>query len=180
VVVSANENPFSGGFFVTPSRLARMLESRNFIDSDIDLMLTLFSLIDKRGYKLLDIRDVFISFLVVVSKSVKECVLSALRMYDRENSTVIEKDTMVHVMSLLNNACTYFGDRGLLQAQVVDLVDSLFTMAGKVDGYISYIDYQDIISQHPIVEMLLSHQYQGPVRDKILDEEKIELLDIQL
>jgi Ca2+-binding EF-hand superfamily protein len=176
--MSSREMSSEVNYIVNPAGLASLLESISFQTSDIDLLLTLYSLIDKRGLKSVDIRDVLLSFLVVCSASVSACLRSAFRLYDRARSTVMGKDAMIHVLGTLSRACSYFGDRGLSQSQVVDLVDSLFTMAGKLEGCISYEDYHDLIVKHPIVEMMLSIQFQGPVRDKILDEEKIYALDI--
>ena len=74
----------------------------------------------------------------------------------------------------------YVGDRPLDSAYVMDLVDSVYTTAGKIDGHINYTEYIELIAEHPIVEMLLTPQYQGLARDKVFDEETLMGVDVEV
>ena len=51
----------------------------------------------------------------------------------------------------------------------------MYTTAGKIDGHINYTEYIELIAEHPIVEMLLTPQYQGLARDKVFDEETLRV-----
>ena len=68
----------------------------------------------------------------------------------------------------------YLGDKPLDSKYINDLADSIFTTAGKIDGAIQWGEYIELISEHPILEMLLAPQYQGLARDKVFDEETLE------
>jgi hypothetical protein len=60
--------------------------------------------------------------------------------------------------------------------QITDLVDSIYTSAGMIDGDICYLNIIEYITNHPIVELMLSPQFQGPIRSKLYTEEDIENL----
>jgi len=55
---------------------------------------------------------------------------------------------------------------------VHDLIDSTYTTAGKLDGSIYYVNFIEYMSSHPIIEMLLSPQFQGPVKSKLQELER--------
>jgi hypothetical protein len=42
-----------------------------------------------------------------------------------------------------------------------------------VDGLLYYPDYVHAITEHPIIEMLLSPQFQGTLRQKVLNEDSL-------
>jgi hypothetical protein len=51
---------------------------------------------------------------------------------------------------------------------VKDVVDSIFTMEGKMEGFIVYESYIPFIVQHPVLVLFASHQFQGLSRAKYL------------
>ena len=59
------------------------------------------------------------------------------------------------------------GDKCLLETQIEDLINSIYTMNGKIDGVICYVDYIQSIVQHPIIQMGLCVQFQGTGREKL-------------
>ena len=58
-----------------------------------------------------------------------------------------------------------------------DFVDSIYTSAGKINGCIYYPNFIEYISTHPLMEMFLSPQFQGSMREKMFSHEEIEKLD---
>lgn len=127
----------------------------------------------------MDIKDLLTLFTVVVAESVEECLRLAILVHDRQSSQVIDKTKLMHIFTLLNESCCYFGDVFLTKTQLLDLADSIYTNAGKIDGEIVYTDFLQFMAEHPIVEMLISIQCQGTVQDKYLDDEafaKVELV----
>jgi hypothetical protein len=76
-------------------------------------------------------------------------------------SEFITKSEVLKLLKLLNNSLNYFGDNKLHIAQIDDLVDSVYTLRGRVDGDISREDFITLMFQHPIVELALSVQFQG-------------------
>lgn len=139
----------------------------NLHPSDVDIFHTLFTLLDKRGYLIVDLRDLLITFSVVVSDSIQSLLNLVFTITDRTQSGIIDKDYLIKIINLLNDTLIYFGDKNLPCSQVLDLVDSVFTSAGRVDGEIYYPDYIDRIVQHPLVELITSPQFQGFLRDKV-------------
>lgn len=151
-----------------------------FTESDIDLLVTLYKLVDKRGYSYIDIRHVLICFVVIVASDAVECMDMALQIFDRQNSKLILKEDLFDVLVLLNESCLYFGDKHLPISQINDLIDSVFASAGRIDGEIFYPDYIETIAQHPLVELFLSPQFQGNNRSKILDDEQIATTNVMV
>lgn len=92
----------------------------------------------------------------------------------------MDKKYVIHIFRLLNEMCLYFDDRSLPRKQIDDLTDSVFTNAGKIDGDICYLDHFNFIIEHPIVEMFLSIQWQGPVKDKVLDEQELKVANLSV
>ena len=160
---------------------------------------------------MVDIRDVFISILVVISKSVKECIDAAFLLYNRGNNLtriktvgsststsdenidrkMVSNKSLFHILSLLNISCSYFSDKYLEQSQVEDLVDSVFATSsssssssslastspsksshtsvsenGKIKR-LNFYEFSDVIVLHPLLEMMISIQFQGPLKDKM-------------
>ena len=106
-------------------------------------------------------QDIFITMLLVASSDVQMCLLSSFEMIDIENSRLLSKAEFERIFTLLNNTFLNFSDKYLHKFQILDLVDSIFTTSGRIDGYICYDDYLGIIEEHPIIELLLSPQFQG-------------------
>lgn len=72
-----------------------------------------------------------------------------------------EKLEWIILLRLLNDTCNAFGDRKLQDVQIFDLVDSLYTQYGEIDGKIDYEDFYNLLLQHPIMELFVSIQFQG-------------------
>lgn len=170
----------SMNYNVTPEKLHQLLEERNFDPSDISVMDNLYLLQDKRGFRQVDVRNIAIAISVLLAKTPRDCLEFALRQYDRNNSDLIEKSELHTLFVIMNDTLLYFGDKHLAEEQIRDLVDSIFTTAGKIDGLIYYPNFYDLIVSHPIVEMLLSPQFQGLTRDKIFDEDTLALMDLRV
>jgi hypothetical protein len=86
-------------------------------------------------------------------------------LYGSETVFISKKD-LGDLVKTLNAALGYYGDKNIYPSQVDDLVDSVFTMCGKVDGEISRYDAILAVSRHPIVEMVTSLQFQGSIIQK--------------
>jgi hypothetical protein len=61
----------------------------------------------------------------------------------------------------MNNTCFFCGDKNLVETQVADLVDSIYTMSGKIDGQIPFDELFSLLISHPLLEMFVSLQFQG-------------------
>jgi len=171
--------PDDVNYMVSSSALTEILQYLDISNADSYLFQNLFTLADKRGYDLVDIKDVLTLFAVVLARSVEECLHLAILVHDRRLLQIVDKAKLIHIFTLLNESCCYFGDTFLTKTQILDLADSIYTNAGKIDGEIVYADFLQFMAEHPIVEMLISIQFQGTVQDKYLDDEafgKIELI----
>ena len=76
-------------------------------------------------------------------------------------SEIISKVEVLTLLKIMNTTFSHYGDNSLHVSQIDDLVDSVYTLRGKVDGDISRDDFITLMFQHPIVEMALSVQFQG-------------------
>jgi len=165
-------------YMVSSSMLLDILQSLEIDVADIYLFQNLFTLADKRGYDLVDLKDLLTLFTTVFASSVEECLRLAIMVHDRQSLQIIDKTKLLHIFTLLNESCCYFGDMFLTKAQLLDLTDSIYTNAGKIDGDIVYMDFIQFMDEHPIVELLVSLQFQGTTRDKYLDDEEFSNIEL--
>jgi hypothetical protein len=100
----------------------------------------------------------------------------SFKVMDREGSGFIDKSEIVQVLRVLNETCSFYGDKSLEMSLIYDLVDSLYTSSGRIDGSICYLNIAEFIANHPITELALSPQFQGPARSKLLSEEDIDAI----
>ena len=154
----------------------QMLMDQNFTPSDIEILINLFRLIDNRGFREIDVRDVFISFAPFAAHSIHQIFELSMKVMEREGTKILDKRQLVHIFKLLNATCHYFGDRSLQVDQLQDLADSVYTSIGRIDGTIYYPHFIEYITDHPIVEMFTSLQFQGGIKEKLLTDEQIDAM----
>jgi hypothetical protein len=171
-VEAVEEVPLS--YRIHEDALRAILQELQFHSSDVDLLLNLFRLIDTRGFREIDLRDLLVCFTLLTSRSVDEVVEGACKLTEREGSQIVDKLQLLGIFRLLNDTLSYFGDKPLQTEQLTDLADSVYTSVGQIEGNIFYPHFVEFISTHPIVEMVVSPQFQGGIKDKLLDEEIIE------
>lgn len=75
--------------------------------------------------------------------------------------TQCSKSECLWLLKLLNNTCFFCGDKNLVDIQVCDFVDSIYTMSGKIDGDIPFDEMYSLFMSHPLLEMFISLQFQG-------------------
>ncbi len=170
------EKELPASYLVKIDDLLKLCRASGFHDSDIDLMESMFRLVDARGFEEADIRHVLVPFALCVGSnngSVASVVRLMFSIFDRAKTDVVEKTQMLKMFNLCNEALLYVGDKPLAPAFIVDLVDSIFTTAGRLDGDVQWTEYVELIAEHPIIEMLIAPQYQGLARDKVFDEETL-------
>ena len=114
----------------------------NMTDSDTEIVEAMFRLVDSRGFEVADLRSVMVPLAITTCKNgVAECVNLVLSLFDRAETDTIEKTQMLRIFNLINEGVLYMGDRALDSQYIVDLVDSVYTTSGKIDGYINYSEY---------------------------------------
>ena len=163
-------------FIIKEDVFKQMLTDQSFSPSDVDILLNLFRLIDNRGFREIDVRDVFISFSMFAADSILEIFELSMKIIEREGTQIIDKRQLVHIFKLLNATCQYFGDRHLQMDQLQDLADSVYTSIGRIDGTIFYPHFVEYITDHPIIEMFTSIQFQGGIKEKLLTDEQIDAM----
>lgn len=169
--VLSDRSRFPANYNISREGLQELLELQNMNESDRVLLNQMFSLVDCRGCGETDLRELLLPFCLVVAKtSIRQFLTMLFRTFDRAENYAVERTQLVRIFTLVNEALFYFGDRPLEHKYVRDVVDSIFTVDGKIDGYINWRDYMSLIESHPIIEMLFSPQYQGLARDKCFDQ----------
>ena len=99
---------------------------------------------------------------------VEDTVEIAMKIHCNDfESELISKTQILSLLKIMNTTLTYFGDKPVHVSQIDDLVDSVYTLRGKVDGDISRDDFITLMIHHPIVELALSVQFQGNTQRKI-------------
>jgi Ca2+-binding EF-hand superfamily protein len=164
----------SVNYKLSETSFTQLFQDHGFSLSDRDILINIFHLIDTRGFKEIDLRDALISFSVLTAKSVHESFELAMRLMEREGTQIIDKRQLIHIFKLMNATFSYFGDKHLQMDQVQDLADSLYTSIGRIDGTIFYPHYIEFLVAHPIVEMFMSMQFQGTMKDKLLTDAEID------
>lgn len=176
--INNNDDIINDNYMISSLKLEEILQNLEIDAADIYLLQNLFTLADKRGYDSVDLKDLLTLFTIVFSSSVEDCLRLAMTIHDRQSLQIIEKTKLLHIFTLLNESCCYFGDMFLTKAQLQDLTDSIYTNAGKIDGDIVYMDFLHFMAEHPIIEMLLSPQFQGQLNVKYLDDKSFSNTEI--
>lgn len=170
----SNRTRLPASYNISRETLKELLHRFGVNASDSELLDKMFSLVDTRGFGETDLRDIMLAYCLVVAKeSIGQFLTMLFRTFDRSESFAIERREMLRLFTLVNECIFYFGDRPLEPRHVRDLVDSVFTTAGKIDGHVNWTDYIELIDQHPIVEMFFSMQYQGLAREKVFDDSSL-------
>ncbi len=169
-----NPNKHPAYYNIDADAFAELVSNNGFSKSDRDIFIDFFYVIDDRNFGFINIKDALLSYTVLVSSSVTDCFCICLKIIDRNGTNLVDKEDLLHMVKVVNNALYYFGDKYLHVEQVVDFVDSVYTSAGKIDGSLYYPNYTAYMAAHPIVELLMSIQYQGTVKSKMLDRDQIE------
>lgn len=154
--------------------LTILVEDCQLHPSDKEIFLDLFRLQDKRNKGVANIKEVLVSCAAVTAKDIPSLFSIAFQIFDRTNERFLSKPDLVLIAKVINDTCSYVGDKCLHNDQVHDLINSLYTTAGKIDGDIYYPDYINYIAMHPIIQVLISIQFQGPYLNKLLDDEEID------
>lgn len=153
-------------FIINTDIMNRLMTKTNICQEDRVLMLQVFQLLDVTGFDEVNIRDFLACFALVVEDSLEKRIRNAINNYFRDRETCTKKE-IYWLLKLLNETCYFFGDKKLIDSQVGDLVDSIFTLAGKLDGSLTAEETYDLLISHPILEMFISMQYQGTDRSVV-------------
>ena len=124
---------------------------------------------DSLGHEEISFKDLIIDIAVLMSCS-KDMVAffgMAFELFDYEDKLLLERSELVRIFRNLNLLLDNFGDKNLNDSQLQDLINSVFTINGKIDGCICYKDYITTIVEHPITQLSLCMQYQGSGREKL-------------
>jgi len=177
--ISSQKTRLPASYMVSREVLQALLQRQNINTHDCELLDHIFSLVDTRGFAELDLREILGAFcLVVANEGISQFLTMLFRTFDRSESMAMSRTEMLRIFTLINETLFYFGDRPLDPRYVRDLVDSVFTTAGKVDGFVNWTDNIELIEQHPIVEMLFSMQFQGLAREKVYDLGTLESIEV--
>ena len=80
-----------------------ILMNRVMIDeSDQEILRNYYCLIDKRGFQYASILDLLVSFSVLVSKDLQECLELSFFIYDRKYTNFLEKADILRIFNMLN------------------------------------------------------------------------------
>ena len=119
-------------YTIHKDKFIECLHTLNFHKSDIDLIINLFILTDKRGFSECDIREVLISLLLLCTKNIPLCIELSMDMINRDKTLYLDKFELLRIFTIFNDTCYYFGDKYLTTDQIKDLIDSLYTSIGNL------------------------------------------------
>ena len=152
----------------------KLQDEMGFYPTDVEVLLNFFHLNDNKNRGVVDIRKYLVSLSPISCSSIPCMFLFSLNMMDYKNEQFISKRDLHMIVRLINDSLRFLGDKSLTVHQVDDLVDSVYTAAGKIDGDLFYPDFIEYLSNHPMVQLLTSVQFQGTIQSKLMDEEAIE------
>lgn len=98
--------------------------------------------------------------LILDLPTLEERLRLAFEIYSNGRSQCSKSDCL-WLLRLLNSTCFFCGDKNLIDLQLNDLVDSIYTMSGKIDGSIAFDEMYSLLLSHPLLEMFISLQFQG-------------------
>jgi hypothetical protein len=169
-------NPNLAAFEVNDADFEEILDAQQLYYADKDVCEDIFHLLDVRSRGISNIRDVCISLTPIVAKSIHHMFTMCFEILDRKKEFMVGKDQVTLMLKLLSATCGNVGDKPLAPEVLDDYVNSLYTSAGLIDGSIYYPDYVETLCIHPIIELFLSPQFQGPVTSKLMSDEEIDRL----
>jgi Ca2+-binding EF-hand superfamily protein len=122
---------------------------------------------DTQGDSKISFKDLMISLGILLGGNLKGALKNAFEIFDYEKKEILEKNEFIRIFRISNMLLLNFGDKNLLDSQLFDLINSVYTSSGKIDGCICYNDYLPTIVEHPIIQLSLSVQFQGSGREKM-------------
>ena len=111
-------------------------------------------------HNLISHQDIVACFSILVRGSLRERLQHAFHIHAHGKDTC-DKYDFLRLLKLLNGMCQNVGDRALSDRQIEDLVDSIYTLIGRIDGNVLYSDFMEVLLQHPLLEMFVSKQFQN-------------------
>lgn len=169
-------DPNLGPFEIRDDDYMEILDSLQLYYADKDICEDFFHLLDVRSRGISNIRDVCISLVPIVAKSIPHMYSMSFEILDRKKEMTVGKEQVTLMLKLMSATCGYVGDKPLAPEVLDDYVNSLYTSAGLIDGSIYYPDYIETLSIHPIIQLFLSPQFQGALTSKLMTDEEIDLL----
>ncbi len=151
---------------IHPKHFKNILTRRKWTTQDINILLDIYNIFDLMGHNNVSIRDVLCAFAPLAAKDDEELLLTCCQIFDLEDTKTVGFGVLLHIFQLVMTGISFFGDRVLERVQIIDVVNSVFTLAGKPEGFVYYENYFNTIMGHPIVVLFKSEQYQGIARDK--------------
>ena len=140
---------------------------KEFQKEDISLFRDLFLRMDEMGKEEMSFKDLMILIAVLLAPDLTSAIETAFRIWDFERKELLEQKEFMRVLRNLNMLLENFGDKKLQESQMQDLVNSVYTINGKIDGVICYTDFLTVIVEHPIIQISLCVQFQGTGREKL-------------
>ncbi len=112
-----------------------------------------------------------ITFAMAMPGTLRERMWFVFLLFDTSHGVNAswERRDFYNLLKLVNNAAYCFGDRKLVDTQLNDLVDSIYTMAGKIDGPMDFSNFFGMLLQHPLVELFISIQFQNQLKTEKSD-----------
>mgnify|MGYP000076598640 CR=1 FL=1 len=153
---------------IHPDHLRDIMKFMNLDKGDINVMLDIYTTMDHKGTENVSIRDVLTAFAPLCTTSYEECIITCCTIFDLDDTGTVGYGVLLHVCRLIMEGIEFFGDKVLEYNHVKDVVNSIFTMEGKTEGFICYEDYMPFMIQHPVVVLFGSHQFQGLSRQKFI------------
>ncbi len=168
------KNPRINLYEIEESHFLTILEEIHTDPSDREIFIDYFRILDTRSRRIVNIREMLIALSPFVSKSIAEMFDFCFQLIDRKSTLLVDKPDVKLVLKLINQTCFYIGDKVLAHELIDDLVNSVYTSAGRIDGEIFYKDFVEYMTLHPIIQLFISLQFQGPITSKMLTDEQIE------
>jgi hypothetical protein len=151
---------------VHPEHLEQILKRLKFHAADIDIINNIYLTQDIKGTNNASIRDVLCMYSPVATKDLADCLQLACTMFDLDDTKTVGYGVLLHIFKLLMDGVDMFGDKTVSYTHLIDVTNSVFTMEGKLGGFIAYEEYIPHIVVHPVAVLFASHQFQGISREK--------------
>ena len=159
---------------IEESDFLELMKEVEIYASDQETFVDLLRILDVRNRSVANMRELLVSITPLVSPDIPEMLNLCFKLYDRSERLLIDKVDVIMIVKLINQTIFYVGDRVLATELVYDFVNSVYTSAGKIDGDIYYPDYVEYMAMHPVIQLFISIQFQGPIASKLLTDDQIE------
>jgi hypothetical protein len=132
-----------------------LLPPSDVAETDNKILEQLFVMHDRNFSNTADYKDLLVSFTFLISGDVKTKLLYAFSIYDEDEKGALTSGDLRKILHSLNITAMYFGDPGLTDLNIKEILHDLFLHSKVKTAPLEYMGFLDELADHDIVNKFL-------------------------